>query len=81
MIVFSARLLACKGTKKRKAALNNSISVHTENVSCAIKRNLFLCFAFIHNVTLRVKGFRTNTPRNAKRARSAAFDKIRNVFH
>ena len=50
-------------------------------------------FALIHNVTLTVKGFRGKTytprgperlgqppPRNAKRARSAAFDKIGNVF-
>ena len=54
------------------------------------KCNLFLCFAFIHNVTKRVKGFRGNlrgpeslcqTPaRNAKRDRSAEFDKFRNVF-
>ena len=59
----------------------------------AIKRNSFLGFALIHNVTLRVKGFRgkTQTPRgperlgqphplNAKPARLAAFDKIGNVF-
>ena len=59
----------------------------------AIKRNSFLCFALIHNVTLSVKGFRgkPSTPRgperlgqlpqcNAKRARLAAFDKIGNVF-
>ena len=59
----------------------------------AIKRNSFLCFPLIHNVTLRVKGFRgkTSTPRgperlgqppqrNAKRARLAAFYKIGNVF-
>ena len=58
----------------------------------AIKRNSFLCFALIHNVTLREKGFRgkTSTPRgperlgqppppNAKRARLAAIDKIGNV--
>ena len=54
---------------------------------------LFLYFARIHNVTLRIKGFRGKTssprgperlgqppPRNAKRARLAAFDKIGNVF-
>ena len=54
---------------------------------------IFLCFALIHNVTLRVKGFRGKTPtlrgpeclgqpppRNAKSARLAAFDKIGNVF-
>ena len=59
----------------------------------AIKRNLCLCFALIHNVTLREKGFRGKTstpraserlgkppPRNAKRARLAALDKIGNVF-
>ena len=53
----------------------------------------FLCFALIHNVTLRVKGFRGKTPtprgperpgqphpRNAKRARLVAFDKIGNVL-
>ena len=55
--------------------------------------NSFLCFALIHNVTLRVKGFRgipstprgperlgQPPPRNAKRAKLAAFDKIGNVF-
>ena len=60
---------------------------------CAIKRNSILCFALIHNATLKVKGFRDKTsnprgperlglplPRNAKRARLAAFDKIGNVF-
>ena len=60
---------------------------------CAIKQNLFLCFALIHNVTLRVMGFQSKTPTlcgqerlcqtsllNAKRARLAAFDKIGNVF-
>ena len=62
---------------------------------CAIhnKRNSFLCFALIHNVTLRVKEFlgKTSTPhgperlgqpppRNSKHARLAAFDKIGNVF-
>ena len=59
----------------------------------AIKRNSFLCFALIHNVTLGVKGFRGKTStsrgperlgqlpqRNAKHARLAAFDKIGNVF-
>ena len=54
----------------------------------AIKRNSFLCFALIHNVTLSVKGSTPRGPerlgqlptRNAKRARSAAFDKIGNVF-
>ena len=58
-----------------------------------IKRNSFLCFAFIHNVTLRIKEFRgkTSTPHGPKRlgqpppckakhARLAAFDKIGNVF-
>ena len=58
-----------------------------------IKQNLFLCFALIHNVTLRVKGFLGKTPtlraperlgqtphRNAKHARLAAFDKIGNIF-
>ena len=52
-----------------------------------------MCFALIYNVILRVKGFRGKTsaprgldrlgqppPRNAKRARLAAFDKIGNVF-
>ena len=52
-----------------------------------------MCFALIHNVTLRVKGFRGEMstlrgperlgqppPRNAKSARLAAFDKIGNVF-
>ena len=28
----------------------------------AIKQNTFLCFALIHNVTLRVEGFRGKTP-------------------
>ena len=59
----------------------------------AIKKNLFLCCALIHNVTIRVKGFRGKTPtlhgperlgqpplRNAKRTRLAAFDNISNVF-
>ena len=59
----------------------------------AIKLSSFLCFALIHTVTLRVKGFRGKTPtlrgperlgqpppRNAKGARFAAFDKIGNVF-
>ena len=59
----------------------------------AIKQNSFLCFALIHNVSLRVKGFRGKTPtlhgpeslgqptpRHAKRARLAAFDNIGNVF-
>ena len=59
----------------------------------AIKSSSFLCFALIHNVTLRVKGFRGKTPilrgperfdqpppRNAKSARLAAFDKIENVI-
>ena len=59
----------------------------------AIKHNLLLCFALLHNVTLRVKGFRGKTPilrgperlgqpppRHAKRARLAAFDKIGNAF-
>ena len=59
----------------------------------AIKLSSFLCFALIHNVTLRVKGFRGKTPtlhgpkrlgqpppRNAKSARLAAFDKMGNVF-
>ena len=59
----------------------------------AIKLSSFLCFALIHNVTLRVKVFRGKTPtlrgperlgkpppRNAKSARLAAFDKIGNVF-
>ena len=58
-----------------------------------IKQNSFFCFALIHNVTLRVKGFRSKTPTlrgperlgqpppcHAKRARLAAFDKIGNVF-
>ena len=58
-----------------------------------IKQSLFLCFALIHNVTLRVNGFQGKTstlrgpericqspPRNAKRTRLAAFDKIGNVF-
>ena len=58
-----------------------------------INRNLFLCFALINNVTLRVKEFlgKTSTPRgperlgqptpcNAKRARLARFDKIGNEF-
>ena len=60
---------------------------------CAIKYNSFLCFALIYNVTLRLKGFEGKTstqrgperlcqtpPRNAKRARLAAFDKIRHEF-
>ena len=48
-------------------SLNNSISslanirvdvnIHTENVPCPIKQNSFFCFAFIHNVTLRVNWF------------------------
>ena len=59
----------------------------------AIKPSSFLCFALIHTVTLRVKGFRGKTPtlrgperlgqpppRNAKGARLAAFDKIGNMF-
>ena len=59
----------------------------------AIKQHSFLCFAFIHNVTRRVKGFQSKTPtlrgqericqtppRNKKRDRLAAFDKIGNVF-
>ena len=59
----------------------------------AIKPSSFLCFALIHKVTLRVKGFRGKTPtlrgperlgqpppRNTKSARLAAFDKIGNVF-
>ena len=59
----------------------------------AIKPSSFLCFALIHNVTLRIKGFGGKTPtlrgperlgqptpRNAKSARLAAFDKIGNVF-
>ena len=59
----------------------------------AIKASSILCFALIHNVTLRVKGFRGKTPtlrgperlgqpppRNAKSPRLAAFDKIGNVF-
>ena len=59
----------------------------------AIKPISFLLFALIHNVTLRVNGFRGKTPtlhgrerigqpppRNAKCARLAAFDKIGNVF-
>ena len=58
----------------------------------AIKPSSFLCFALIHNVTLRVNGFRGKTqiqsgperlgqppPRNAKSARLAAFDKSGNV--
>ena len=57
------------------------------------KRNSFLCFAPINNVTLNVKGFRGKMstprgperlgqlpPRNAKRARLAVFDKIGNLF-
>ena len=52
-----------------------------------------MCFALIQNVTLSVKGFRGKMstprdperlgqppPRNAKRARFAAFDKIGNVI-
>ena len=52
-----------------------------------------LCFALIHNVTVRVNGFQGKTStlhspeglyqshlRNAKRARLAAFDQIGNVF-
>ena len=59
----------------------------------AIKQYSFLCFALIHNVTLKVKGFRGKTPTlrgperigqpspcNAKSARFAAFNKIGNVF-
>ena len=59
----------------------------------AIKQNSFFCFAIIHNVTLRVKGFQGKTPtlrvpecicktslRNTKRTILAAFDKIGNVF-
>ena len=59
----------------------------------AIKRNSFLCIALIHNVTLRVNGFRGKTatprdperigkqpPRNANCARLATFDEIGNVF-
>ena len=59
----------------------------------AIKASSILCFALIHNVTLRVKGFRVKTPtlrgperlgqpppRNAKSFRLAAFDKIGNVI-
>ena len=59
----------------------------------AIKPSSFLCFALIHNVTLRVIGLRGKTQtlrgherlgqppqRNAKSARLAAFDKIGNVF-
>ena len=51
-----------------------------------------MCFALIHNVTLRVRGFQGKTPtlrgperlgqpfpRNAKSARLAAFDKIGNL--
>ena len=59
----------------------------------AIKQGSFLCFALIHNVTSWVEGFQGKTstlrgperlcqssPRNGKRARLVAFDKIRNVF-
>ena len=59
----------------------------------ALKQHSFLCFALIHNVTRRVKGFQGKTPtvrgpecicqtppRNTKPARLAAFDKIGNVF-
>ena len=59
----------------------------------AIKQNSFLCFVLIHNVTLRVKGFRGKKPtlrgperlgqpppRHAKRARLETFDNIGNVF-
>ena len=59
----------------------------------AIKASSILCFALIHNVTLRVNGVRGKTStlrgperlcqppsRNAKSARLAAFDRIGNVF-
>ena len=58
-----------------------------------VKRQSFLCFALIHNVTLKVKGFRgiKSAPRgperlgqppsrNEKRARLATFDETGNVF-
>ena len=63
---------------------------------CALRDKteiIFLCFALIHNVTLSLKRFPVKRstprgqerlspppPRNAKRARLAAFDKIGNVF-
>ena len=59
----------------------------------AIKQSSFLCYALIHNVTVRVNGFQGKTStlrgperfcqsplRNAKRVRLAAFDTFGNVF-